>query len=160
MNEIATRLQQILEKKNIKQAELAKTLRITDSSVSTMCSGKSNPSNQSIAMICMAYNINEDWLRYGKEPMDAPLLENPLVNFAKQRNLSPDVCVAIDKLLNLPNETLEGLANLCVEIAGAINGTEQPKTQAAVSAAETIINGSTKQINNINHAENSTFNAT
>jgi len=35
----------------------------------------------------------------------------------------------LDKLLNLPNKTLERLVNLCVEIADAINGTEQPKTQ-------------------------------
>jgi|GEM_PF-6373739 len=159
MTEIAARIRKILEIKHLKQADLAKAADITSASMSNICSGKTTPSKQTIILICQRYNINEKWLQDGIEPMDAPFPKGALGNLAQERNLSLEVCTAIDKLLNLPNETLERLVNICVEIADVINGTEQPKTQAAMSAAETIINGNTKQVNNINHAENATFNA-
>ena len=46
--EIGDRILQILKMKGMKQAGLARTLQISESAVSNMCSGKSKPSTQSI----------------------------------------------------------------------------------------------------------------
>ena len=47
--------------------EFGERLGITASSCSTMESGKSNPSDQTIRSICREFGVNELWLRYGDE---------------------------------------------------------------------------------------------
>lgn len=39
---------------------------ITKSSISTMESGKSNPSDQTVRFICREFNVNEEWLLTGE----------------------------------------------------------------------------------------------
>lgn len=69
--EIGDRILQILKMKGMKQAGLARTLQISESAVSNMCSGKSKPSTQSITLICERFSIREEWLRTGKGEMQA-----------------------------------------------------------------------------------------
>lgn len=69
METIADRLRQLLADQGIKQTQLARDLSITPSSVSTMCSGKSNPASQTINAICRIYHVNENWLRCGEGSM-------------------------------------------------------------------------------------------
>lgn len=65
METIADRINEILKIKGIKKTEFAKRIGISDSSVSTMCSGKSKPSGQTITMICREFGVNPEWLRDG-----------------------------------------------------------------------------------------------
>ena len=53
----------------ISQEELAKTIKVTNTAVSAWEKGIRNPSEQSIRLICDAYNINEDWLKFGTGDM-------------------------------------------------------------------------------------------
>lgn len=83
MESIADRIHRILETEGIRKRDLARRLKISDASVSTMCSGKSNPSGQTITMICKEFGIREEWLRYGEGEMYAkqdPELLDALVN--------------------------------------------------------------------------------
>lgn len=71
---IGERIEIVIEKK-VKpstKSQLAKDIGITPSSVTTMCNGKSNPSGQTISMICKQYGIREEWLRTGAGPMEEP----------------------------------------------------------------------------------------
>ena len=52
MQTIGDRITLVLKNAGKKQKDLAELLDITSSSVSTMCSGKSKPSNQSMVIIC------------------------------------------------------------------------------------------------------------
>ena len=65
MEPICVRINKLISVLGINQATFAKKLRIASSSVSTMCSGKTNPSGQTITAICREWNVNEDWLRTG-----------------------------------------------------------------------------------------------
>lgn len=49
-----------------------KEIGISAPACSNIESGKTNPSNQTILAICRAFNVREEWLRYGLEPMRAP----------------------------------------------------------------------------------------
>lgn len=73
MSTINDRLREILKACKLKQHDFAVALGITDSSVSTMCSGKSNPSGQTINDICRVYNVNRAWLETGEGEMFKPL---------------------------------------------------------------------------------------
>lgn len=70
MNEISKRINEMMDKLEINQSTLAKRLGIATSSVSNFCNGKTNPSNQTITLICHEFNISEEWLRTGKGKME------------------------------------------------------------------------------------------
>lgn len=71
--ELSERILLILKDAGKKRVDLARALNISEASVSTMCSGKTNPSAQNIALICQKFGINEEWLKTGKGEMKAPL---------------------------------------------------------------------------------------
>ena len=71
---------------HINQKEFASALGVTQSGVSYMEQSGSNVSDSSVKTICTIYNLNEDWLRTGAEPM---YIEAPTFNldeFLKNRN--------------------------------------------------------------------------
>ena len=87
--EIGDIILQILKMKGMKQAGLARTLHISESAVSNMCSGKSKPSTQSITLICERFGIREEWLRTGKGAMQVTSCAE-VSNIASQlRQLDP-----------------------------------------------------------------------
>lgn len=71
--ELNERILLILKDAGKKRVDLARALNISEASVSTMCSGKTNPSAQNIALICQKFGVNEEWLKTGKGEMKAPL---------------------------------------------------------------------------------------
>lgn len=73
MQTIGDRITLIIKKQGMNQSDFAKALKITPSSVSTMISGKSNPSAQTIQQICDKFGYNPEWLTTGEGD---PLREN------------------------------------------------------------------------------------
>lgn len=67
------RIKQIRKDAGLTLEKFGERIGITASSCSTIESGKSNPSKQTIKMICQEFNINETWLRTGiGEPHSEP----------------------------------------------------------------------------------------
>ena len=65
METIGTRIKEIRKGAWLTLENFGKRIGITASSCSTIENGKSNPSDQTVLMICREFNVNEDWLRYG-----------------------------------------------------------------------------------------------
>ena len=58
---------------------------ITKSSISTMESGKSNPSDQTVRFICREFNVNEEWLLTGEgEVFLAKSVNDEIAAFVKE----------------------------------------------------------------------------
>lgn len=66
---INQRIRQIRKDCGLNQTEFATKIGVTQSGVSFMERNGSAVSDQTIKAICMAFNINESWLRNGTEPM-------------------------------------------------------------------------------------------
>lgn len=66
MNE---RIKLIRKEAKLSQEEFGNRIRITKSSVSLLESGRNNPSEQTIRLICREFSINEEWLRTGEGEM-------------------------------------------------------------------------------------------
>ena len=82
MNE---RIKQVRLKFDLTQSEFGERIGITKSSVSTIESGKSNPSDQTIRSICREFSVNESWLRTGEgEPFSPPDRKMPLSASARR----------------------------------------------------------------------------
>ncbi len=61
-----TRVKLLRKKLNMSQKTFGNKLGITGAGISKIESGQRNLTEQMIRMICKEFNINDDWLRYGK----------------------------------------------------------------------------------------------
>lgn len=73
------------EIKGINQKEFAKALGVTQSGVSYMEQKGSTVADSSIKAICSVFNVNEEWLRNGTEPMFVQAATFSLDDFAKSK---------------------------------------------------------------------------
>ena len=103
MQTIANRLNLLIDALGIRKAKLAEDLGITASSVSTMCSGKSNPSSQTIAAICRIYHVNEQWLRTGEGEMFLPRTPSSDLGEIVGKAMGRDANAERQKMLDLIN---------------------------------------------------------
>lgn len=127
METIADRINKVLKAKGIKKTEMARRLKISDSSVSTMCSGKSKPSGQTITMICHEFGVNEEWLRTGEGEMFAASPTSELDKLADRYHLRHKDYVFVEKLVNLSERERDTIFRFMVDvIAGATAGGADP----------------------------------
>lgn len=78
MNE---RIRQIRKDAGLTLEKFGERIGITASSCSTMESGKSNPSDQTVRSICREFNVSEVWLRTGQGEPYNKLDDDAEINF-------------------------------------------------------------------------------
>ncbi len=66
---VKNRIKKIRNDNKLTMEQFGNRIGITRSSVSLLESGKNNPSEQTIRLICQEFNVREEWLRTGEEPM-------------------------------------------------------------------------------------------
>ena len=54
---------------HMNQTEFAIRLGMKQTSVSTFEKSGATVTDQTINTLCLSFNLNENWIRYGKEPM-------------------------------------------------------------------------------------------
>lgn len=78
--EMKDRILKIIETRNITRSEFARQIKVAPASVTQMCSGRINPSPQTIDMICRAFRVREEWLREGTGEMNIPDTQRDKLN--------------------------------------------------------------------------------
>ena len=68
-NVLKDRIKTLRKVLDLTQQEFADKLGIKRNTVATYETGKSNPSDAAVLLICKTFNINEEWLRTGKGEM-------------------------------------------------------------------------------------------
>ena len=69
MDNIGKRIGELIEALGIKKVRFAERLKIDQSYVTQLTSGKRKPSDRTISDICREYNVREEWLRNGSGEM-------------------------------------------------------------------------------------------
>lgn len=69
MNE---RIKELRKALNLTQHEFAERLKISRNNIATYETGKSNPGDSVVALICREFNVSESWLRKGSGDMFMP----------------------------------------------------------------------------------------
>ena len=157
METIGQRILGIIKENGINQSEFAKSLQITPASVSTMISGKTNPSAQTIQQICDKYGYDPEWLKTGEgypkraKPRQEQLsaaFTRALAGTSVSANLISSIALALDKLdddhaaviLDVLTEIVKGYGNLEV-----VDQSKQKNTAAARSGDRMEAAGLTKE---------------
>ncbi|MBS6215386.1 MAG: helix-turn-helix transcriptional regulator [Clostridiales bacterium] len=68
-DDIGTRISELIASLGIKKVRFAEQIKVDQSYVTQLTSGKRTPSDRTIADICREFNVSEHWLRTGDGPM-------------------------------------------------------------------------------------------
>ncbi|MEY8518950.1 helix-turn-helix transcriptional regulator [Lachnospiraceae bacterium 29-84] len=88
-NRIGDRIGELIETLGMKKVRFAERLRIDQSYVTQLTSGRRNPSDRTISDICREFNVREEWLRDGAGEMFLDFTEDEFSKAAA--SLSNDV---------------------------------------------------------------------
>ena len=70
--DINNRLKLLREKLNLTTRAVGAAINLSGGSITNMEKGTRNLTDRTISDICRVFDVNEDWLRYGSEPMFRP----------------------------------------------------------------------------------------
>jgi len=123
VNTLNERIKKLRKELDLTQQEFADKLNIKRNTVATYETGKSNPSDAAVVLICKTFNVNETWLRTGEGEMFVELPKNEALGqqireFLKGGSDSFRERL-ISLLLRLPPEQWETLEHYAQELANA-----------------------------------------
>ena len=114
---MSERIKQIRKGKDISQEEFGNKIGITRSSVSLLESGRNNPSEQTIKLIC----VNELWLRTGQGNPDEKLEgeERYALNIGKLQNTDNETVMRwVNAIAETNPELLEDIEKFFMTLLG------------------------------------------
>lgn len=108
MSTFSERLRTAMDLRQIKQIGLASKIGLTQSAISLLVRGETNPSDRTIRDICVALRINEAWLRTGEGEMERETPDSYTAALARQYGLSAGGAAVINALAHALMELNEG----------------------------------------------------
>ena len=75
MERISDRIAMVVKESGLTKSDFARKINVSQSHVSRICSGETQPSDRTISDICREFGVNEDWLRHGIGEMKAESTE-------------------------------------------------------------------------------------
>lgn len=114
------RLKQIRKYLKLSQKNFAKEIGMSQSGYAQIEIGDRPISDRLIKSICMAFNVNENWLRTGEGEMIIEIKDDFLDQMTKKYNLSPIEAQIADYCLNLSSEERAGILKHILNIANII----------------------------------------
>lgn len=119
------RIKKVRKALDLTQQEFADRLCIKRNTVATYETGKSNPSDAAVVLICKTFSINEDWLRTGEGEMFIPSPTSELDALAaRYPQMTHETYVFIEKLVNLPEATQNIIMGFLREVVSGFGDVE------------------------------------
>lgn len=115
-----TRLKVLRKELCLTQSKFAEQIGMSQSGYAQVEKGSKAISNRLIKSICLAFNVNENWLRTGEGKMIIKKEDNLLEQLTKKYNLSPVEAQIADYCLNLSSEERAGILKHILNIANII----------------------------------------
>ncbi len=112
---INSRIKELRKNKGMNQKAFASALGVTQSGVSYMEQEGSNVSEQTIKAICLTFNVNEAWLRYGTAPMYIETDGFNIDEYLKSKKATDSEIELIKAFLDLDPHVREAIINLFKE---------------------------------------------
>lgn len=163
------RIKELRKKHGLSQKDFAKKIGVSQRSVSWSEQPGNNVPDSTVKSLCMAFNANEDWLRYGTKPMYIQEPTFSLDKFVKDHGgtdleleamkayfeLEPDIR---KMLVNHFKERLTASRDKPVETAATVEETEaayiKSRLQNVQKTAASAMNTTTDVTRNENKASN------
>ena len=119
------RLRELRKNLKMTQQEFADRLGIPRNNIAGYETGKRSPSEAAISLICKEFNVNEEWIRHGKEPMFLPPAESSIDLLSREYGLNRKEAVLIEKFAGLNSGQRSAILEYISSIAEDINNEAQ-----------------------------------
>lgn len=128
MNSIGYRIGMIIEKNNCKKVVFAERLKIDQSYVSQLVSGKRSPSERLIESICKEFNVNRTWLETGEGEMLAETTSRTLDRIRERYGASDIFRAMLDVYATMTSAQQDAFEEYINLLAQAVAMGQNPAT--------------------------------
>ena len=127
MNKLNERIKHLRKYLQLTQQEFADKLGIKRNTLATYESGRNQPIDAVVNLICITYKVNEEWLRTGSGKMFKASSTDALNALANEYNLSRGAFIAVEKFVKLNPNTQTEILNYFTEVVNALQNNSIPK---------------------------------
>lgn len=117
MKERIRKLRRMLD---LTQQAFGERIGIKRNTVANYETGRNEPVDSVVALICREFNVNEEWLRTGEGEMFNPEPNNELDALASKFSLSRAEQVFLEKYLKLKREERDNVFDFFIDVCAAI----------------------------------------
>ena len=124
------RIKKLRKKLDMTQAEFAQRIGTTQNVLANYEIGRRNPSNSVINNISKTFNVNEDWLRNGNEPMFIEIPEEDMFSKAAAECIKDNDKTAMEGLIlwrSLPPDARKMAEDYLIQFAELIKAQRNGK---------------------------------
>lgn len=115
------RIKKLRKTLDLTQQEFASRIGIKRNTIANYETGRNEPVDTVISLICREFSVNQEWLRTGEGEMFVPKANNALETLIRERGLSRGVYIVIEKFLNLKPKLQEGIIDYFLEVSAALS---------------------------------------
>ena len=106
----------------LSQKNFGEKIGLKQSTINDIESGKNKLTDSNLKLICKVFNINEEWLRNGTEPIFIEKGDEPLIDLIeKEFDLSPLSKSIVNTYLNLSKEDRLAFENFFTKLTSEIH---------------------------------------
>lgn len=116
-NELKDRLYQLRKTLDMSMEKFGKELGISKSAISGFEKGGTNPSEQTIKLICRTFNVDYFWLTEGTGEMFTALPETLLDELSEEYGLNDEYKAILKTFLQAPDDQKEVIKNFLLTLA-------------------------------------------
>lgn len=146
------RIKKIRKELDLTQQEFAEKIGIKRNTIANYETGRNDPVDSVVSLICREFNVREEWLRTGEGEMFRPKPSDILDQLASKYQLSNSDYVIVEKFLLLSPEMRKGLFDFFHEITAALDGLNPSapayqRIETSASASETVADQIEAEVN-------------
>ena len=132
---INVRIKALRKELKLTQAEFGERIGLKKTAASRI-EQEGEPINPRVTqLICTNFHVSEEWLLHGTGPQYVSNEDSIILQLSKEFRLTPEHEVLVRKLLKLPPETIDAVADYTVEIAESLAATREREAQRQAAAA-------------------------
>lgn len=133
MHERIRKLRRILD---LTQEKFAERIGIKRNTVSTYESGRNEPVDSVVALICREFHVNEEWLRNGTGEMFAQDSEDEMQALTEKYSLSAADRILIEKFVSLKADTRNAILEFMTDVVASIQESEEDFSDVPLTSKE------------------------
>lgn len=118
------RIKKLRKALDLTQQEFADRIGVKRNTIANYETGRNNPVDSIISLICREFNVNEEWLRTGNGEMFKAAPSDALDSLAATYNLTHGEYILIEKFVNMKPDSRQVIMEYLLEVSSAITGSD------------------------------------
>lgn len=138
---INERIRNLRKEQQLTQVEFGERIGLKKTAASRIEQDGEPITPRNVQLICTNFHVSEEWLLHGTGSQYVSNEDSIILQLSKEFRLTPEHEVLVRKLLKLPPETVDVIADYTMEIAESLAATREREAQrqAAVAAKAAMI---------------------